>query len=94
MGKARSPLIADPEAEDGTNLTSSVIHSLRSTRIEHEEDDLGLVDDFVRHADVGSISAAAPSSLLAAAECRRRVWRGRRADCASRAIEDGISSDT
>jgi len=31
MGKARSPLIAE-EAEDGTNLGSSVIHSLRTTR--------------------------------------------------------------
>jgi hypothetical protein len=44
------------------------------TRIEHKEDDVGLVDDFVQHTDVVS----PPLFLRLVGSCRRRVGRGRR----------------
>jgi hypothetical protein len=43
------------------------------TRIEHEEDDVGFIDDFVQHADVVS-----PLPFLRlVGSCRCRVGRGR-----------------
>ena len=47
------------------------------TRIEHDEDDVGLVDEFVQHADA-SIHAAVPFVLWQPSYYRRRVGRGRR----------------
>jgi hypothetical protein len=55
-------------------LYQSATAPSRVTRIEHEEDDVGLFDDFVQHADV-----VFPLLFLRlVGSCRRRVGRGRR----------------
>jgi hypothetical protein len=64
------------------------------TRIEHEEDDVGLVEDFVQYADVVS----ALLFLRLVGSCRRRVGRADEmslagADSANWAIEESVGSE-